>query len=318
MGLKTFQIGKGAAPSTALGLGCWAFGSGWGPQDDEDSRRTIRAALDSGIAHFDTAQGYGGGRSEKVVGEVLAPDRSRLFIATKTGANPKPGAMEAAVDASLQRLQTDVIDLYYIHWPRTGIELGPVMEGLERARAAGKIRAVGVSNFSVKQMEEVQKAGRIEAHQLCYNLFWRYPERELIPFCAQHNIAVVTYSSIAEGLLSGKFGPARPAFSEGDHRAKTVYFDADVYPRCHAGVERLRALAREAGRDLVHLAIRWVMSRPAVSVVLVGARRPDQVLANVAAAAGEIPPSVFERMTAVSDDVMKHIPDTGNIFRYYP
>jgi aryl-alcohol dehydrogenase-like predicted oxidoreductase len=316
--MATAQIGNGTAPTTVLGLGCWPFGGGWGAQEDEDSRGAIRAALDAGINHFDTAQGYGSGRSERLVGEVLAPVRNRVFIATKTGANDKPGAMEAAVNVSLERLKTNAIDLYYIHWPRKGVDLRVVMEGLERARAAGKIRAIGVSNFSVQQMKEAQQVGRIDVHQLCYNLFWRFPERELIPFCRQHSIAVVTYSSIAEGMLTGKFGPERPAFPAGDHRAGTVYFDPAVYPHCCAGVERLKAIAQEAGRELVHLAIRWVMSRPGVTTVLVGARRADQVRRNAAAVEGEIPTSVFERMTAVSDDVIKHVPDTGNIFRYYP
>jgi aryl-alcohol dehydrogenase-like predicted oxidoreductase len=316
--MKTSSIGQGTVPSTVLGLGCWAFGSGWGPQQDEESRGAVRAALDAGITHFDTAQGYGGGRSEAVVGEALAPDRGRVFIATKTGANSKPGAMEAAVDTSLQRLKTDAIDLYYIHWPRKGVDLKVVMEGLERARAKGKIRAIGVSNFSVAQMEEVQKVGRIDAHQLCYNLLWRFPERDLLPFCMQHKIAVVTYSSIAEGMLTGKFGPERPAFAPGDHRATTLYFDPQVYPHCHAGVERMKAIAKEAGREMAHLAIRWVMSRPGVACVLVGSRRVDQVRSNVAATEGDVPPSVFDRMTAVSDEVMKHVPDVGNIFRYYP
>ena len=318
MSMPTAQIGEGATLTTALGLGCWPFGGGWGTQEDEDSRGAIRAALDAGINHFDSAQAYGSGRSERLVGEVLAPVRAKVFIATKTGANANPGAMEAAVNVSLERLKTDAIDLFYIHWPRKGVDLRVVMEGLERARAAGRIRAIGVSNFSVEQMETVQQVGRIDAHQLCYNLFWRFPERELLPFCRQHKIAVVTYSSIAEGMLTGKFGPERPAFPAGDHRAGTAYFDPAVYPHCHAGVEKLKAIAQEAGRELVHLAIRWVMSRPGVTTVLVGARRADQVQRNVGAVAGDIPASVFERMTAVSDEVMKHVPDTGNIFRYYP
>jgi aryl-alcohol dehydrogenase-like predicted oxidoreductase len=252
------------------------------------------------------------------VGEALAPVRGQAFIATKTGANANPGAMESAVNVSLQRLKTSVIDLFYIHWPRKGVDLRVVMAGLERARSAGKIRAIGVSNFSVEQMEQVQQVGRIDAHQLCYNLFWRFPERELIPFCRQHKIAVVTYSSIAEGMLTGKFGASRPAFSQGDHRAGTVYFAHDVYPHCYAGVERLKAIAQEARRELVHLAIRWVMSRPGVTTVLVGGRRADQVQCNAAAVEGEIPDRVFEGMTAISDEVIKHIPDQGNIFRYYP
>lgn len=194
----------------------------------------------------------------------------------------------------------------------------PVMEALEEARAAGRIRAIGVSNFSVQQMEQVSQVGTINAHQLCYNLFWRWPERNVIPWCVAHGVAVVTYSSIAEGILTGKFGPAQPTFAEGDHRSGSVLFDANVWPHVYAATERLKALAADVGRPLVDLAIRWVASRPTVTSILVGCRNAEQVRQNAAAMAGRVDDNVIEKMTALSDEAFEHVPDTGNIFRYYP
>ena len=189
------------------------FGGSWfvpySAPGAEDARLlgAIEAAYDAGIRHFDTAGGYGDGHSEEIYGRFLEGRRPEIFLASKS--NPTEttaAAMTAEIDASLRRLKTDYIDLYYIHWPRSGADMRPRMEALEAARAQGKIRAAGVSNFSVAQMREVQEAGRIDAHQLGYNLIWRYAEDDLIPFCAEHDIAVVTYSTLAHGILTGKFG----------------------------------------------------------------------------------------------------------------
>ncbi|MDH7570593.1 MAG: aldo/keto reductase [Armatimonadota bacterium] len=316
--LPVRKMGRIDFDATVLGLGCWAFGgANWGGQEDADSLATLRAALEAGITHFDTAQGYGNGRSERLVGEVVAGNQE-VFVATKFNTTTQdPASVLAVVDESRERLRRDCIDLFYLHWPRRGVDFRPAIEGLERARSAGKIRWIGVSNFSVEQLEQALQAGRVDAHQFCYNLYWRYPERDVIPFAREHGIANVTYSSIAQGILTGKFGP-NPSFPEGDLRPRTVLFDPDVYPHCYAGVEELKKIAAEAGRELVHLAIRWVAAQPGIDSVLVGARNPKQLQANVAAFEGEIAPEIFARMTAVSEEVVRHIPDTGNIFRYYP
>ena len=301
-----------------LGLGCWAFGGAqWGGQDDGDSIQAMQAALEWGMNHFDTAEGYGRGHSEEVVGRFLAGRRDEVFLATKGFLGADNFDMTDKVEASRRRLGTDWIDLYYIHWPRKGRDMRPAMASLARAQAAGKIGAIGVSNFSVEQMEQVSEAGPIAAHQLCYNLFWRFPEREVIGYCAEHGIAVVTYSSIAQGILTGKF-PRQVTFPAGDQRPSTVLFRPDVWPHVYEGVEELKSLAAETGRPLTDLAIRWVARRRAVTSVLVGARGAAQVRLNAAAMSGEVPDGVFDRMTEVGDRVMRHVPDEGNIFGIDP
>jgi myo-inositol catabolism protein IolS len=222
-----------------------------------------------------------------------------------------------AVDASRARLQTDVIDLYYIHWPRTGRDLRPWMEGLETARQEGKIRAIGVSNFSIAQMEQVAEAGHIDAHQMLYNLLWRFNERDLIPYCVEHQIAIVTYSSIAHGILAGRY-PRDLQLPPGDQRRDILPFHDDVWPSVYEAVEEFKQVAESAGRPLIHMAIRWLLHQPSVTTVLVGARDARQAESNAQALEGTIADDVFEKLTVASDRAMKHIPDKGNPYGYYP
>ncbi len=311
------KIGASKVEPTVFGLGTWVFGGNqWGGQDDGDCYANLKAAVEAGVTHIDTAQAYTSGRSEELIGHLLSDFRHRVFLATKTGFRLQADVSNI-IEQSLERLKTDYIDLMYIHWPKKGADMRPFMEGLENEREKGRILAVGVSNFSVEQMEQVMEVGTIDAHQFCYNLVWRFPEREIMPFCREHNIAGVTYSSIAQGVLTGKFGP-KPTFREGDQRGGTVPFDPDVYPHVYAGVQEMKKLADEAGRPLVHLAIRWVAAQPGISSVLVGARRPEQLMNNLAAMEGDISEDVLDRLTKISDGIMEHVPDVGNIFRYYP
>lgn len=311
------RIAPVAMSHCRLALGCWQFGGvQLGKQNDADSMAVMEAALEAGINHFDTASGYG--RSEAVVGEFIQGKRDRIFLASKQPATGDKHEYLDAIDASLKRLGTDHIELYYIHWPRSNMDLRPTMEALEEARSAGKVGAIGVSNFSIPQMEQISQAGAINAYQLCYNLVWRHDERELIPYCLEHDIALVSYSSIAGGALTGRFGPDTPDFPEDDKRSTWTYFRGDVWPHIHTGVQELQEIADEAGRSLIDLAIRWVAARPGITSVLVGARNRQQALQNAAAMDGHIPQDVFDRMTAVSDRIAKHVPDTGNIFGYYP
>lgn len=290
----------------------------WSPEAEALRLATMQKALDVGITHFDTANGYGWGRAEELLGEFLQGKRDRIFLASKASIDEMDAKkMLGMVEQSLQRLRTDFIDLYYIHWPRAGKDLRPMMEGLELARRQGKIGAIGVSNFSVEQMQQVAEVGKIDAHQLCYNLIWRFPEREVIPYCREHQIAVTTYSSIAQGVLTGKF-PRHPQLVAGDQRAKTVHFEDAVWPHVYAGVEELKAVAQRSGHSLTHLAIRWVLHQPGITAVVVGARTPEQVEQNWQALLDDIPADVFDAMTAVSDKVMPAIPDTGNPYRHHP
>lgn len=297
-----------------------AQGGSWYARNvaDEQLLGALDAAYRAGIRHFDTAAGYGRGRSETVLGQFLKGKRESVFLASKSHVDDlSAAAVLSEVDGSLARLGVDFIDLYYIHWPRAGRDMRPVMEGLETARAQGKIGAVGVSNFSVLQMEQVREVGRIAVHQLGYNLLWRYAEVEAIPYCIRHDIDVVAYSPLGHGILTGKFGPA-PDLAVGDQRHSILPFRADIWPHVYSGVEQMKRVAADLDLPLSTLAIRWILDQVGVKAVVVGGWNGDQVAANAAALKATIPASAFDALSRISDAIMAHIPDAGNLFNHYP
>lgn len=319
--MPSTTLGSSTIPMTMLGLGAWSFGgSQWAGQDDDKSTAALQASFDAGVTHLDTARAYGNGKSEQVCAEFLKGKRDKVYVATKGNIGPeaKPEEIRAQLKASLKDLQTESVDLYYLHWPRTGKDLKPVMAELEKARGEGKIKAIGISNFTVEHMESIADVCTVDAHQLCYNAFWRPLEREVIPYCVENNIAVVTYSSIAQGILTGKFGHERPSFPEGDQRNGNTLFSDDAWPHIAKGVTAMKALAEKAGQPLVNLAVQWVASRPGVASILLGARDEAQAKANAATLAQPIDAGILDEFTAISDEACKGVPDTGNIFQYYP
>ena len=316
----TVSLGDGSSLPIALG-GSYFDPAQFAGEKRRELVRTMQRALELGVSHFDTAAGYASGESERVLGEFVrtcgAP-RESVFVATKSAVDEMESAlMHAEVDRSLKRLGLEYIDLFYIHWPRQGKDPRPLMEGLVDAKRRGKIRAIGVSNFSVEQMTAVREVGPLDAHQMGYNLFWRKPESDIIPYCRENGIAVVTYSSIAQGIMTGKFGPT-VEFPSGDPRANIVFFRDDVWPRVYVAVEQLKPLAAETGRTLVELGIRWVLAQNGVTAAVVGARNEQQVRANIRALEGEIPDDVFDRMSEISDAVQPFFPDIPNMYNYLP
>ena len=306
--------------ASSLDLLPMALGGSWYATevDDADLIGAMEAAYEGGLRHYDTAAGYGAGRSEDLLGRFLADKRDSVFLASK--ASPPEltaAAMLGMVEQSIKRLGTDAIDLYYIHWPRAGRDMRPVMEGLEQARRQGKIGAVGVSNFSIPQMRQVEEVGPIAAHQLGYNLLWRHTETEIIPYCRQRGIAVIAYSALAHGILTGKYGRT-PDIAPGDQRHTILPFRADIWPHVHSGVGKLKDLASDLGLPLPTLAIRWILDRAGITGVVAGARNRSQAAANVAALAPAIPAGAYAAMTAISDEITTHVPDVGNLFDHYP
>jgi myo-inositol catabolism protein IolS len=316
------RIGPDSRFHAPLGMGGSFYGiEQWGSQEEADVLAALTTALDNGITHFDTATGYADGHSEALIGRFMAEDpsrRERIFLASKSNpAEITAHSILRDIDASRARLQTDVIDLYYIHWPQTGKDLRPWMEGLETARQQGKIRAVGVSNFSVEQMEQISRAGRIDAHQLGYNLLWRFAERDLIPYCVEREIAVVVYSALAHGILGGKY-PRQLAFVPGDQRWTITLFRPEVWENIYDDVQALRVVADRTERSLAHLALRWLLHQPGVTCVLVSAKNARQAAENVEALQVDIPEEALAALTAISDRAMSKIPDEGNPFGHHP
>ena len=314
------RINGNLKPFSPIGLGCWQYNPEmWSAARDQALIDTMDAALRFGMDHFDTATGYGSGASEQVVGRFLQGRREQVFLATKAGiGDENPRTMLESVRASLKRLKTDYIDLYYIHWPRSDMDIRPAMEGLEAARSHGLVRSVGVSNFSVSQMELVSQVGKIDAHQIPHSLIWRLPEREVIPYCRRRGIGVIAYGALGYGILTGKF-PRQPVFKPEDDRHHGIFFfQQPAWGAIYTAVEQMKAVAQEAGRPLQQLAIRWSLAQPGLVCALAGANSPAQVEQNAAALAGEIPAWALDRLTAISDALQAHIPAEANPYRYEP
>ncbi|WP_305728175.1 aldo/keto reductase [Bradyrhizobium sp. th.b2] len=273
--------------ASRIALGTWAIGGWmWGGTDEGDAIRTIQEALDRGINLIDTAPVYGFGRS-KIVGKALAGGRRQnAIIATKVGLdwkNDKPfrnagkARIIEEVENSLRRLRTDVVDLYQVHWPDPHTPIAETAEAISALHRDGKIRAVGVSNFSPSQMDEFRKVAPLHTAQPPYNLFERSIEQDVLPYCREEKIALLAYGSLCRGLLSGTMS-SPSAFTGDDLRKSDPKFRSPRYEQYLDAVRRLDQFARDRfNRRVLHLAVRWVLDRGELNIALWGARRAEQL-----------------------------------------
>jgi aryl-alcohol dehydrogenase-like predicted oxidoreductase len=272
-----------------IALGTWAIGGWmWGGTNEDESIQTIHAALDRGINLIDTAPVYGFGRSEEIVGRALAKNgrRKQAVIATKVGLvwkdgnpyrNASKGRIAQEVEDSLRRLQTDVIDIYQVHWPDPNTAIEETAEAMAALYRAGKIRAIGVSNFSPEQMDAFRAVAPLHTAQPPYNLFERGIEKAVLPYCRDNGITTLVYGSLSRGLLSGRMN-AETSFPADDLRHNDPKFQMPRFRQYVTAVEKLDRFARaNYGKRVIHVALRWLLDRPGVSVALWGARRPDQL-----------------------------------------
>jgi aryl-alcohol dehydrogenase-like predicted oxidoreductase len=271
-----------------VAIGTWAIGGWmWGGTDEAESISTIRAALDHGINVIDTAPVYGFGRSEEIVGRAIAEGRlrDRVVIATKVGLEWKDGSVYRnasrsriirEVEDSLRRLRTDYIDIYQVHWPDPLVPIEETAAAMQMLFKQGKIRAIGVSNFSVEQMQRFRNVAALHVLQSPYNLFEREIEAELLPYCRKSNIAMFGYGALCRGLLSGRMGPAT-IFSGDDLRRTDPKFQQPRFAQYLSAVQRLDQLAQERfDKHVIQLAVRWMLDQ-GITTALWGARHPGQL-----------------------------------------
>jgi myo-inositol catabolism protein IolS len=287
--METRTLGTSGIQITPILMGTWQAGKRmWVGIEDAETLKAIRAAVDAGITTIDTAEVYGEGHSERIVGEALQDVRDRVVYATKVFANHlKYDQVIAACEQSLKNLRTDYIDLYQIHWPAGSfgnalVPLEETMSALNELKKQGKIRAMGVSNFSRAQLEEAAQYGRIDSVQPPYSLFWRKIEKDLVPYCVEHNISILAYSPLAQGLLTGKFGPNHQFVPE-DNRSKNQLFQGETYKRAQQALEKLRPMAEQHQTTLGNLALAWLIAQPQ-ALAIVGARNSEQAVQNAKAA----------------------------------
>ena len=301
--MRTKRLGQTGLELTVIGLGTWAIGGswevGWGPQDDDESVSTILAAIEGGINWIDTAAIYGLGHSEEVVGRAIKELGERPIIATKCGLVwdqqhrktncLKRDSIMRECEASLKRLGIDVIDLYQMHWPEPDEQVEEAWEAMSQLAKQGKVRYVGVSNFSAPQLERAGRIWPVASLQPPYSMIRRGVEDELLGYCADNDIGVVAYSPMQKGLLTGKFSAERVAnLAPDDHRCRDRNF---LEPKLSVNlrlVEGLRPIAQRNQLTLAQLAIAWVLRRREVTAAIVGARRPAQIAETIKAAEGAL------------------------------
>ncbi len=310
--MRTRRLGQSGLQVSVLALGCWALGggSGWGEQDEGEAIATIHAALDHGIRFLDTAEAYAGGRSEEILGKALRGRREEAIVATKI--SPRhcdPDEIASYCEASLRRLQTDYIDHYIVHWPITEHPVDEAFAALHDLKREGKVRSIGASNFGVEQLTEALGTEvQIDADQLNCSLLSRAIEFEILPLCRARGVSVTAYMPLMQGLLTGKF--EHPG-DVPDFRARTRHFDSKRGRARHGGpgaeaetfaaIDAIRAIARELGVPMADLALAWVIAQPGVASAIAGARRPDQVARNVAAAELQLPFEIINRLNMATE-----------------
>lgn len=307
---------------SVVAMGCWALSGDntWGPQDEQDSVAAVHAALDQGVTFFDTAELYGDGLSEQVLGKALKGRRHSVVVASKFNCeHSRREEIRQACERSLTRLQTDYLDLYQIHWRNREVPLEETWETLQELKQEGKVRAVGVCNFGPNDLNDLLKLGRPVTNQLPYSLLFRAIEFEIVPKCKAEGIGILCYSPLAIGLLTGKF---RSPDDVPPGRARTRHFSSSRKLTRHGepGCEKetweamaeIERTADELGCSVVQLALAWLLHRPGVTSVLAGIRNAEQAEANAQAAELELAPSVLERLdhaTAKLKQVLGPNPD---------
>lgn len=315
--MKYHPLGKTSISVSSVALGCWPFagGSYWGDQPEEKSISTVHAALEHGINFMDTAEGYGDGESERVLGKALKGRRTEAVIATKVDwTHLKPDDIIKSCEKSLKNLQTDYIDLYYIHWPNPAIALSDSLTQLEKLKRSGKIRSIGVCNFGKGNLQLLKEAkdvySSIDAHQLPYSLFWRAIEDELLPTSLSMNMSIVGYSGLAQGLLTGMYKTIDDVPS---HLRITRYYD---YHHMNAGhhedgcenevftaLAQIQEIANETKYTMPQIATAWLLAQKGVCSILSGARSPEEITENAVSAEITISEEIDQKLKAISEPI---------------
>jgi Predicted oxidoreductases (related to aryl-alcohol dehydrogenases) len=288
---KKTRLGKTDIYVNPIGLGTNAVGGHniFPNLDDETGKEIVRTALDHGINFLDTAFYYGPERSEEIIGEVVKEfgRRDEVVIATK-GAHKfvdgkvvldnSPDFLRESVEGSLKRLKTDYIDLYYIHFPDETTPKDEAVGELKKLKDEGKIRAIGVSNFSLEQLKEANKDGYVDVIQSEYNLFKRQAEKDLLPYTAENGISFIPYFPLASGLLSGKYSKDAKF---NDSRAQNPLFQREAFARNLEKVEQLRPIAEAKNAEIAHVVLAWYLTVDSIDAIIPGAKKPEQVLDNL-------------------------------------
>lgn len=309
------KLGNTDIDVSVMALGCWPFAGGkvWGHQSDDDSIATVHASLDAGINFFDTAEGYEAGTSERVLGRGLVGRRDEAVIATKVSPSHLAGAdVIAACERSLRNLQTDVIDLYQIHWPNWTVPLEETVGALETLQRQGKIRAIGVSNFGAQDLSAILELTEVVTDQMPFSLLWRVIEGDVLPLCVERNVGIICYSPLAQGLLTGRYtsaddvpdGLARTRLYAAS-RPQSQHGEAGCEAQVFAALAEIRRIADGLGQPMAAVALAWARRQAGVTSFLVGARKPEELAWNLPSLELELSAEVVAALNRVTEPVKR-------------
>jgi aryl-alcohol dehydrogenase-like predicted oxidoreductase len=301
--METRALGRDGPQVPIICFGAWATAGGYGAIPEGQAIAAMQTAIDVGITFIDTAEGYGS--SESLVGRAIRGRRDEVFLATKLSGDHSPDHLTRALENSLKVLGTDCIDLYQLHGPRPQWPIQQTMGHLLRLRDAGKIRYIGISNFSAEQTVEALEYGPIHSSQPRYSLLFRDSEQSVLPCCLENGIGVIPFTVLAKGLLTGRYRPGH-RFLDDDQRSKLGIFTGDSFRRTFEVTERLKQWATDHGRDLLQLAIAWVLAHPAVTSAIVGGKSPEQVRHIVQAADWRLTTGDLEEIDGIQGDLRLH------------
>jgi len=322
--MRTRKLGRSDLEVSVLGMGTWGLADPriWGPVDEADAIRAIHAALDAGVTLIDTAEGYGHGRAEEIVGKAVEGRRDGVVLASKVSPeHHRRDDLLHACEGSLHRLRTDRIDLYLLHWPNHEIGFEEPLRAMESLREQGKIRVAGVSNFGVRDLAEILAVGRVEANQLPYNLLWRAIEHEIAPLCRKEEVGILAYSPLLQGVLSGAFasaddvppGQARTAHFAGT-RSLAPHEGEGAEALTFAAVDSLRDLARATGHSMVELALGWILARSEFAAAIVGIRSAEEAEADARASDVILDEATLAALDDATKPIMRHFGKHPDLF----
>ncbi|MFD0680044.1 MULTISPECIES: aldo/keto reductase [unclassified Paenibacillus] len=308
MHLKTTALGKTDIQVSKITFGCWELGGGpWEFTSDDNNIKAIQAAFEMGITTFDTAEGYGAGHSEEVVGAALEGKRKETIISTKVSrANLALADVRRSAESSLNRLKTDYIDIYYIHWPSFEIPVSETLGEFNKLKEEGLIRAIGVSNFSLEQLKEASNYAQIDVIQPEYSLLHRSIEEDIVPYCVQENIGIMSYSSIAKGILTGAFHLGGKQLEEDDFRSKRRLFYPEHMEKSRELIVLLKDIAETKNKAISQVAISWLLHQDALTTAIVGSQSINHMKENVEAVDIHL---TSEELTALETTSRKVIAD---------
>ncbi len=312
--MRYAMLGDSGIQVSRMALGCWPFAGGkvWGSQDDNDSIAAVHASLDAGVNFFDTAEGYDDdANSEEVLGRALEGRRGGAVIATKiSNAHLHPSMVAERCEGSLKRLQTDYIDLYQIHWPDHDVPVEDTMSELLKLQDSGKVRALGVCNFGVRDLTDILKCGSIVTNQLPYNLIWRALEFEIKPTSVANDVGIICYSPLQQGLLTGRYATADDVPAG---LSRTRHFNKDRVQAIHGedgceeatfdAIASVLKIAGEVGEHPAKISLAWLLAQEGVTSLLVGARNAAEVALNTPTFDYDLPEGVAESLSSATDEL---------------